>query len=312
MNQQPTDITTELRKELLKEKRASRKQGVFFKSLAVIYVGFITLAFLASFLGGSMGSDEPHVAIIPITGIIKEGAEASANNLVEPIRDAFEEDNAVAIVLAINSPGGSPVQSGYIYDEIIRLKLLHPEKKVYSVISDLGASGGYYIAAAADEIYANRASLVGSIVVTASGFGFVNLIDKVGVERRTYTSGSNKNFLDPFLASNSDQGVFWSSVLGGVHEQFKDVVIQSRKGKIDIANKELFSGLIWNGEQALKLGLIDGLESAGSLSRDVIGEEEIRIYERKKTAVEQLLSPLKTEFKSTIDTLSTTGNYSLY
>lgn len=312
MNQQPTDINIELTKELLKEKRTARKQGVFFKSLAVIYVGFITLAFLASFLGGSTGSDEPHVAIIPITGVIKEGSEASANNLVEPIRDAFEEDNAVAIILAINSPGGSPVQSGYIYDEIMRLKLLHPDKKVYSVISDLGASGGYYIAAAADEIYANKASLVGSIGVTASGFGFVNLIDKLGVERRTYTSGSNKNFLDPFLAANSEQGVFWSSVLGGVHEQFKAVVVASRQGKIDLSNQELFSGLIWNGEQALELGLIDGLASAGSLSRDIIGEEEIRIYERKKSAVEELLSPLKTEFKSTLETLSATGNYSLF
>lgn len=180
------------------------------------------------------------------------------------------------VILRINSPGGSPVQSGYVYDEIRRLRSLHPDIKLYAVISDLGASGAYYIASAADQIYADKASLVGSIGVTAAGYGFVGTMEKLGVERRTYTSGEHKSFLDPFQPQKADETQFWQGVLDTTHRQFIASVKQGRGDRLkDKDHPELFSGLVWSGEQALPLGLIDGLGSASSVARDVIGEKEL-------------------------------------
>ncbi len=175
------------------------------------------------------------------------------------------------VILRINSPGGSPVQSGYVYDEIRRLRAAKPDIKVYAVITDLGASGAYYIASAADQIYADKASLVGSIGVTAAGFGFVGAMDKLGVDRRTYTSGEHKAFLDPFQPQKADETQFWQGVLDTTHRQFIASVKQGRGDRLkDKDHPELFSGLIWTGEQAVALGLVDGLGSASYVARDVI------------------------------------------
>ena len=287
------DPQLDLTNRILSENRKTRRWNTVFKVLAFVYLSLILAPFLPSMWGFSTTEDE-HTAVINIKGAIAENEEASANNIVGPLRTAFEEESAKAIILAINSPGGSPVQAGYVYDEIQRLKVLHP-KPVYAVISDIGASGGYYIAVAADEIYADKASLVGSIGVTASGFGFVELINNIGVERRTYTSGEHKNFLDPFLDSRDDESQFWSGVLGGVHNQFKNVVLEGRGDRIDANNKELFSGLIWNGEQALELGIIDGLGSAGYVAREVIKQDNLILYDRKKSPLESILSGLRIE-----------------
>src|SRR5690606_22930525 len=199
----------------VQEQRRARRWGIFFKSLTFLYL--IGVLFLVSPLGqlagaGSVGT-KPHTALIEVRGTIADRQEASADSLVTSLRRAFKDEQTRAVVLRINSPGGSPVQSGYVYDEIKRLRALHPDTPVYAVIADIGASGAYYIAAAADEIYADKASLVGSIGVTAAGFGFVETLDKLGIERRTYTAGEHKAFLDPFQPEREDEREFWQEVL---------------------------------------------------------------------------------------------------
>ena len=200
------------------EQRRSRRWGIFFKFLTFGYL--IALLFMFKFpIGDSLeGVAGEHTALVEINGPIAADELASADNIVGSLRAAFEEPNSVAVILRINSPGGSPVQAGYVYDEIKRLREEYPEKKVYAVISDIGASGAYYIAAAADEIYANRASLVGSIGVVAGGFGFTGVMEKIGVDRRLYTAGENKALLDPFSPEEQEEVVFWESVLENTHQ----------------------------------------------------------------------------------------------
>ncbi|KZZ33060.1 S49 family peptidase, partial [Oleiphilus sp. HI0086] len=215
-----------------------------------------------------------YTALVNLEGVIASGEEANADFLVTGLRAAFEAEGTQAVVLRINSPGGSPVQSGYVYDEIKRLRGLYPETPLYAVISDIGASGAYYIAAAADKIYADKASLVGSIGVVASGFGFVDTMKKLGVERRLYTAGAHKGFLDPFSDEKGDEVEFWESVLNTTHQQFIAKVKEGRGERLKV-DEEIFSGLIWSGEQALEKGLVDGLGSAGYVAREVVGAEEI-------------------------------------
>ncbi len=285
------------------EQRRSRRWGIFFKSLTFIYL----FALLGIFLMGRdiTGSKEsvdrqPHVAIIEVRGAIMDGADSSADNVITALRKAFASKQAEAIILRINSPGGSPVQAGYINDEINRLKALNPDKKVYAVITDIGASGGYYLAVAADEIYADKASLVGSIGVTASGFGFVDLIDKLGIERRVMTSGDNKAFLDPFSPQNQEETEFWKTVLETTHQQFIQVVKEGRGDRL-LNHDEVFTGLVWSGEQALELGLVDGLGSSSYVARELVGVERMidythtpspfdRIFDRLGVAIAKHLS----------------------
>jgi protease-4 len=261
----------------VQEQRRSRRWGIFFKLLTFVYL-FIALILFTPLMDmeKSATRSDNYTALIDVTGVIADKESASADNIVGSLRAAFEDKKVKGVILRINSPGGSPVQSGYVYDEIKRLRGLHPEVKVYAVISDLGASGAYYIASAADQIYADKASLVGSIGVTAAGYGFVGTMEKLGVERRTYTSGEHKSFLDPFQPQKSDETAFWQTVLDTTHKQFINSVKQGRGDRLkDKDHPELFSGLVWSGEQALPLGLIDGLGNASSVARDVIGEKEM-------------------------------------
>ena len=261
----------------VQEQRRARRWGIFFKSLTFLYLIVVLLVF-TPFLDMERTATKGtgYTALIDVRGVIADKEAASADNLVTSLQAAFEDPKVKGVVLRINSPGGSPVQSGYVYDEIRRLRGLHPDIKVYAVISDLGASGAYYIASAADQIYADKASLVGSIGVTAAGFGFVGAMEKLGVERRAYTSGEHKAFLDPFEPEKPDETKFWQGVLNTTHEQFIASVKQGRGDRLkDKEYPELFSGLVWTGQQALPLGLIDGLGSASSVARDVIGEKEL-------------------------------------
>lgn len=266
------------------EQRRTRRWGIFFKILTFTYL-FGALALFSPMMSGGKGvSTGAHTALIEVRGMIADQESASADNIVTALRKAFEDKNTKGIVLRINSPGGSPVQSGYIYDEIRRLRALHPEIKVYAVISDLGASGAYYIASAADEIYADKSSLVGSIGVTAAGFGFVGTMEKLGVDRRLYTSGEHKAFFDPFQPQNSEETAFWKEVLQTTHKQFIASVKQGRGDRLkDAEHPELFSGLIWSGEQALQLGLIDALGSSSFVAREVIGAKEIVDFTLQET-----------------------------
>lgn len=258
------------------EQRRKRRWGIFFKLLFAVYLlailGMFASTALLSEQSKFIGSDgkllETYTAVIRVEGEIAANTDASADKIITALQKAFKDPKAKAIILRINSGGGSPVQSAYVYDEINRLKKLH-DKKVYAVIVDIGASGAYYIASAADEIYADQASLVGSIGVTAASFGFVGTIEKLGIERRVYTSGEHKAFLDPFSPQNSTETDFWKEVLNTVHVQFIDAVKKGRGDRLQ-DKPELFSGLIWSGEQALPLGLIDGLGSSASVARDII------------------------------------------
>ena len=274
------------------EQKRARRWGIFFKLLTFIYLFVVLILFLLSGSAGLGGkSSKSHTAIVKLNGVISASEPANANAIVTGLRAAFKNEHAKGVILAINSPGGSPVQSGYIYDEIVRLRLKYPKTKLYVVISDLGASGGYYIASAADEIYADKASLVGSIGVTASGFGFVESLNKLGVERRHFTSGKHKGFLDPFSPLKPDEKEFWQGVLDSTHQQFIDAVKKGRGDRLKIG-EGTFSGLIWNGEQALALGLVDGLGSVSYVAREVIGEEDIVDYSYKRSPIEALVKGL--------------------
>ena len=276
------------------EQRKARRWGIFFKLLTFFYLFVIIASLLPK--ESSLGPvyDE-HVALVSLDGIIAADAPANANTVVAGLRDAFADDSSKAVILSINSPGGSPVQSGYINDEIYRLKALYPEKKMYAVIADLGASGGYYVASAADEIYADKASLVGSIGVISAGFGFEKLIEKMGVERRIYSAGESKAFLDSFSAEKERDVTFWQSVLAETHAQFIEVV-KTGRGERLINDPAIFSGLIWTGEGALAKGLIDGLGSAGYVAREVIGIEDVIDYTVEPNPFEQFAKRIGTYF----------------
>jgi protease-4 len=261
----------------VQEQRRARRWGIFFKSLTFVYL-FGALALFSPLLNLQKAATrgENHTALIEVRGMIADREAASADNIVGSLREAFDDPKTKGVILRINSPGGSPVQSGYIYDEIRRLRAEHEDIKVYAVITDLGASGAYYIASAADEIYADKSSLVGSIGVTAATFGFVEVMNKLGVERRVYTSGEHKAFLDPFQPQKAEETQFWQSVLETTHRQFIDSVKQGRGERLKVEeHPELFSGLIWSGEQALALGLIDKLGNSSYVARDVIGAKDI-------------------------------------
>ncbi len=261
----------------IQEQRRSRRWGIFFKLLTFIYLFGILALFLPwADMDKAASGGASHTALVEVRGVIADQEAASADNIVKGLRDAFKDSKTKAVILRINSPGGSPVQAGYVYDEIRRLRAEHPGIKLYAVIADLGASGAYYIASAADEIYADKASLVGSIGVTAAGYGFVGAMDKLGVERRLYTSGEHKAFLDPFSPQKPEETQFWQGVLDTTHNQFIAMVKQGRGERLkDKDHPELFSGLVWSGEQAKALGLIDGLGSASYVAREVVGEKDL-------------------------------------
>lgn len=264
----------------VQEQRRSRRWGIFFKLLTFVYL-FGILALFLPFMDVDKAASRSgnHAALVEVRGVIADQEAASADNIVKSLRDAFKDPKTKAVVLRINSPGGSPVQAGYVYDEIRRLRGEHADIKLYAVITDLGASGAYYIASAADEIYADKASLVGSIGVTAAGYGFVGSMEKLGVERRTYTAGEHKAFLDPFSPEKPDERAFWQGVLDTTHQQFIAMVKQGRGDRLkDKEHPELFSGLVWSGEQAKALGLVDGLGSASYVAREIVGEKDLVDY----------------------------------
>lgn len=281
-------------KETFAEQKKTRRWGILFKALTFTYLVVALVLVINKTSGSDSKTDQEHTGMVSVNGVIAADKAANANRIVTGLRNAFENEHSKAVMLVINSPGGSPVQAGYVYDEIKRLRGLHPEKKLYAVIAELGASGGYYMAVAADQIYADKASLVGSIGVTASSFGFVDLMEKMGVKRRHFTSGEHKAFLDPFSPEKKDEAEFWQQVLDVTHQQFIKVVQEGRGERIKQAEKDekLYSGLIWNGEQALALGLIDGLGSPSFVARDIIGASEVVDYSVKDSAFISMIEKL--------------------
>jgi len=295
------EVVTQLAEASLKEQRRSRRWGIIFKLLTFAYIG-VVLFMIGEASLTTVTSNEKHTALVELTGVIADKEKASADHIVTALRDAFENDNAAGIILRINSPGGSPVQSGYIYDEIRRLRKENPDTPLYAVVSDICASGGYYIASAADKIYADKASIVGSIGVRMDNFGFVDAIEKLGVERRTLTAGENKALLDPFLPENEKAKAHMQNMLGEIHLQFINAVKEGRGDRLDTSVEGLFSGLIWTGEAAVKNGLVDELASASYVAREVIGEETIVDYTVEEDILERFAQRLGSTVAQVIST----------
>jgi protease-4 len=268
-------VIEKLATESIKEQRRSRRWGIFFKLLGFGYLAAVMLLAFGKGLFQWPGTEaEKHTAIVDVSGTIASGESASADRIVAGVKAAFEDESTAGIILRINSPGGSPVQSGRVFDEVRRLRDEHPDTPLYAVIEDLCASGGYYIAAAAEKIYADKASLVGSIGVRSGGFGFVDTMEKLGVERRLITSGNNKAFLDPFSPLKEDEVEHMETLLEDIHEQFRSVVKEGR-GDVLSDDPDLFSGLVWTGEQAVENGLVDEIGSEMTVARDVFEAEKL-------------------------------------
>ena len=273
----------------LKEQKTARRWSIFFKSLTFLYL-FILLIMAFGWFGGK-NTAGPHTALIEINGVIEAGGEVNADSFISSLQDAYDSSGTKGIILRFNTPGGSPVQAGIINDEIRRQKALHPKIPVYGVVEDICASGGYYIAVATDKIYVDKGSIVGSIGVLMDGYGFTEVMKKVGVERRLMTAGENKGMLDPFSPINPKQQAFAQSMLNEVHEQFKAVVRQGRGSRLK-ETPETFSGLFWSGDQSIKLGLADALGSADYVAREVIKQEEIVDYTNQETVVDRFAKRL--------------------
>ena len=274
-----------LARELLQDRRAERRWRIFFR---LAWFGLVcALLWLVASQRSHPGTPTgPHTALVELRGEIAADTEASAEQMIAGLRQAFEDSGAQAVVIRINSPGGSPVQAGIVNDEIRRLKAKH-QKKVYAVVEEMCASGAYYIAVAADEIFVDKASIVGSIGVLMDGFGFPALMDKLGVERRLLTAGENKAMLDPFSPQNPRHKAYAQAMIDQIHRQFIAVVKQGRGDRLK-ETPETFSGLFWNGEEAVKLGLADHLGNLDLVARDVIKAEEVIDYTPKENVAERL------------------------
>ena len=276
----------------LAEQRRRRRWGIFFKLLGF---GYLTaVLFVAVDWGGGgdrLGDGKPHTAVVQLTGVIRDKGDAAADHVISGLQAAFEDKGTMGVILLIDSPGGSPVQAGIINDEIYRLRAKYPKIPLYAVVEDVCASGGYSIAVAADKIFVDKASIVGSIGVLMDGFGFVGTMDKLGVERRLLTAGANKGFLDPFSPQNAEQKAHAQQMLDEIHQQFIDVVRKGR-GKRLKETPDMFSGLMWTGAKSSEMGLADGLGNVDSVARDVIKAEDVRDYTVKPNLAEKFAKQL--------------------
>ncbi len=281
-------VLEKLAMSALQEQRRARHWGIFFKVLTLGYL-FLLLFIFMGWLGKSEAvlSAGKHTALVDMQGVISANSMAGADNLIPSLQDAFQDKDTQGVILRINSPGGSPVQAGQINDEIARLRAKYPKIPLYVVVDDICASGGYYVAAAADKIFVDKASLIGSIGVLMDGFGFTGTMAKLGVERRLITAGANKGFLDPFSPLNSSQQQYAKQMVEEIHQQFIDVVRKGR-GKRLKETPDTFSGLIWNGQRGVEMGLADGYGTVESVARDIIKAEDIVDYTVKENFADRL------------------------
>jgi protease-4 len=278
-------VIEKLASAALMEQRRARRWGIFFKLLGLAYLG-ILLVFLIDWRAPEGLSAGKHTALVDVVGVIDAKSDASADRVTEALQNAFKSKNTKGVILRINSPGGSPVQAGIVYDEIRRLRGIHPNIPMYAVVEDICASGGYYIAAATDKIYVDKASIIGSIGVIMDGWGFTGTMEKLGVERRVLTSGENKAFLDPFSPVDEKNKRHAQSMLDDIHKQFIEVVRKGR-GKRLKESPDVFSGLLWTGEKSVELGLSDGFGSVDYVAREVIKAEDIFDYTKKQDITER-------------------------
>ena len=269
-----------------KESRKAHRWSLFFKLFTVAYLMVLLMIYLTGHVSEKALASK-YTALVELNGVIDAQGETNADKVITGLRSAFEDKAAVGVILRANSPGGSPVQSAYIYDEILRLRKKYPDKPLYAVIGDICASGCYYVAAAADRIYANPSSLVGSIGVLMDGFGFVDAMKKLGIERRLLTAGENKGILDPFSPTDPKSQRHAQKLLNEIHQQFIGAVKQGRGDALK-NNQEIFSGLFWTGAKAKELGLVDEFGSSGSVARDVLEAEEIVDFTVQENLLQRL------------------------
>ena len=294
-------LVNRIAREFLAEQRRARRWNIAFR----LFIVLIVLTFLWVYLIGrsdiSPGTLKTgkHTALIEVQGIIAPGEQAGADYVSASLRAAYEDGNTAGIIIRINSPGGSPVQAGQVNDEINRLKTEHPDIPVFAVIGDLCASGGYYIAVAADKIYADKASLVGSIGVVMASFGFVDALNKLGIERRVYHAGEHKAFMDPFSPQREEELEHLDQLLNDIYRQFVETVKKGRGERLTGGDR-IFSGLIWTGEQSVELGLVDELGNAEYVAREVIGAEDIVDFTYQDTFLEQFSRELGSFFNNRI------------
>jgi len=299
------EVLEKLALSAIQEQRRSRHWSILFKTLGFLYL-FIVL-FLAAgwFRSDGVSLPKAHTALVDLQGVIAAD-QTSADSVISSLQGAFEDKKTKGVILRINSPGGSPVQAGQIYDEIRRLRALHPKVPLYAVVDDICASGGYYVAAGADRIFVDKASIVGSIGVLMDGFGFTQTMEKLGVERRLLTAGENKGFLDPFSPADPEQQAFAKQMLEEIHGQFIGVVREGR-GKRLKESPDMFSGLVWSGEKSIQLGLADGLGTVESVARDVIKAEDIVDYTQQESFAERLAGRLGAAMATALTPFEKTG-----
>jgi protease-4 len=279
-------VIEKLARSAIDEQRKARNWGIFFKTLTFVYLFILLFAAFGWLRGRDAQLPGDHTALVDLSGVISADSPANAESINQGLQDAFEDKGTRGVILRINSPGGSPVQAGTINDEIARLRAKYPDVPLYAVVEDICASGGYYVAVAADKIYVDKASIVGSIGVLMDGFGFTGTLDKLGVERRLLTAGENKGFLDPFSPLVPSQRDYAKKMLGEIHQQFIDVVRKGRGTRLK-ESADTFSGLVWTGQRSIDLGLADALGSVDSVAREVIKAEAIVDFTPRENVVER-------------------------
>jgi protease IV len=297
------EIVEKLAFAAITEQRKARRWGIFFKLLMFGYLlAILGITFYPKFKQDMGVGGKGHTAVIDLVGMIAEGQNANADSIIESLRSAVKDKNTKGIIINANSPGGSPVQSAYVYDEIKKIKKEHPNLPIHAVVSDICASGCYYIVSAVDKIYASPASLVGSIGVIMDGFGFVETMNKLGVERRLITAGAHKALLDPFSPSKLEESQYMQNLINQVHQQFIGAVKSGRGTRLK-ETPDMFSGLVWTGEESLKLGIIDAMGTQDHVAKDIIGAESLVDFTQQERLVDRIAGKLGASFGAGLSNL---------
>lgn len=284
----------------IEEQAKARRWGIIFKSAAFLYLlALLGIAVFPEFKKGFDSEGKEHSAVVDVVGMIAEDKGANADSIIKSLRKAFKDENTKGVILHANSPGGSPVQSHYVYEEILKLKKEHPKTPVYAVVGDICASGCYYLASASDKIFVSPASLIGSIGVIMDGFGFVDTMQKFGIERRVLTAGAHKAMLDPFSPRKESETEFMQKLLDQVHQQFIKAVRDGRGDRLK-ESPDLFSGLVWTGEESLKLGIADAYGNDDSVAKDIIGAEKRVDFTEQESVLNRLAGKLGASFGQAI------------
>lgn len=293
------DVIEKLALAAINEQAKARRWSIIFKSLVFAYVIILSGVVLYPKLSQDIGSGKDHTAVVDVVGMIAEGKEANADSIIESLRDAVKDKHTKGIILHANSPGGSPVQSSYVYEEIRKIKKEHPNLPIYAVVSDICASGCYFIVSASDKIFVNPSSLVGSIGVLMDGFGFVDVMQKLGIERRLLTAGTHKAMLDPFSPTKADETHYVQGLLNQVHQQFIGAVKAGRGDRLK-ETPDMFSGLVWSGEEGVKLGIVDGVGNQDYVAKELIGAETLVDFSRQERLLDKIAGKLGASFGQAI------------